>query len=217
MKTLRLILALLSCFAAGAQQKDAIAFENVDDLRYYERFMIEAGARLPLDKLADKVGISPEVGFWFRSRLRNDDMLDVGFTLWAPTDMQPFSYNDRGDRYTVSPTGVSGMGGFRMNKVYPLGRGRYTTSVEWVSSFGYAFFMFRDRYSEPAQHSGTAAEEATPLKALSTFHIGQGFRFNIDNIGLQVQYNYTPYGQFSSHVPKDFGSHSFTIAVVYRQ
>jgi len=54
------------------------------------------------------------------------------------------------------------------------------------------------------------------VKGLSTFHIGQGIRFGYSHWGFHVNYNYTPYGIFSKYVPKDLGSHSLSIAIVYR-
>lgn len=210
MKTLKFF-TLLCCVAVQAQEKGNIEFENIDDLRYYERVMIEAGMRVPLDKLGDKTGPSPEVGLWFRSRLRNGDMLDIGGTIYVPSSPQYFDYKDKGELYQVKPTGVSGMAGIRLNKVYELQGSKYKKNAEWVSSFGYAWFCYRDNYMP-----GTP-QENTSLKALSTFHVGQGVRLNIDNIGFQLHYNYSPYGQFSSHVPSDFGAGSLSFGIIYRQ
>ena len=217
MKTITLI-ALVCCMVAGAQQNNDLEVTDVESLRYYERVMIEAGMRIPMDKLGDKMGASPEAGFWFRSRMRNGDMFDIGFSAYVPAATTPFDYEDRGESYKVSPAGASGMAGFRMCKVYDLEGTRYRKSVEWISSFGYAWFMYRDRYAiDEGPRPGGNPEEVSTLKSFSTFHIGQGLRFNVDNVGFQVNYSYTPYGQFSSHVPKDFGSHALTVGVVYRQ
>lgn len=217
MKRMTLI-ALVCCMAAGAQQNKDLEVTDVEGLRHYERMMIEAGMRIPMDKLGDKTGVSPEVGLWFRSRLRNGDMIDVGLSAYVPTATTAFDYEDRGEVYKVSPAGASGMAGFRMNKVYEVGGAKYDKSIEWISSFGYAWFMYRDRYAvDGSPRPGGNTEEVSTLKSFSTFHIGQGLRFNIDNVGFQINYSYTPYGQFSSHVPKDFGSHALTVGVVYRQ
>jgi hypothetical protein len=210
MKTLQLF-ALLCCFAVQAQEERNIEFKKVNDIRYYERIMIEAGMRVPLDKLGDKIGPSPEVGLWFRSRLRNDDMFDIGGTIYVPSSPQYFDYEYRREQYQVKPTGVSGMAGVRLNKVYELKGKRFKKNAEWVSSFGYAWFCYRDNYAPDTPH------ENTSLKALSTFHVGQGVRLNIDNIGFQLHYNYSPYGQFSSHVPSDFGASSLSFGLTYRQ
>lgn len=216
MKVLR-VLALFCCFAAGAQEGSKIVFRDIDSVRFYERIMIEAGARVPMGSLADKVGVSPEFGLWFRSRMRNYDMVDIGFSVHIPAETKGFDYNDRGHDYKVDPAGVSGMAGIRINKVYTLGGVRYRKSAEWISSFGYAFFMYRDKYPDPSIPDEFGNQDVNFAKALSTFHLGQGARLNIDNMGFQINYSYTPYGQFSNHVGKDFGAHSLTFGVVYRQ
>ena len=210
MKTLQLF-ALLCCFAVQAQEENTIELKKVNDLRYYERVLIEAGMRVPLDKLGDKIGPSPEVGLWFRSRLRNYDMLDIGGSIYVPSSPQYFDYSSRGYIYEVKPTGVSGMAGVRLNKVYELKSIKHKKNIEWISSFGYAWFCYRDN------NASDTAQENTSLKALSTFHIGQGVRLNIDNIGFQLHYNYSPYGQFSSHVPSGFGASSLSFSLTYRQ
>ena len=209
MKTMTII-ALLCSMAVGAQQNNDLEVADVDGLRYYERFLMEAGMRMPMDKLGDIMGVSPEAGFWYRSRLRNGDMLDTGFSAYVPTATTEFDYEERGNNYTVSPGGAAGMAGFRLCKMYELGGSRYTKSVEWISSFGYAWFMYKDR-------DASRPENDMSLKALSTFHLGQGLRFNIDNVGLQVNYSYTPYGQFSGNVSNEFGAHAMTVGIVYRQ
>lgn len=210
MKTIK-IMAFLCCFAAQAQDDSKVEIKNVNDLRHYERVAIEAGLRIPFGGLKDKIGASPEVGLWFRSRLRNNDMLDIGGTVCIPSGIKEFDYESHGENYKVSPAGVTGMAGVRFTKIYELNSGRYKKSAEWISSFGYAYFMYRDAYAMDTP------KENNSLKALSTFHIGQGLRLNIDNVGFQVSYNYTPYGQFSSHVPQSFGAHSLSLGIVYRQ
>ncbi len=211
MKTIKFLALLCYCVTQAQQDDSKIELKNVNELRFYERFVIEAGMRVPFGELADKMGTSPEAGLWFRSRLRNDDMLDVGGTVCIPSGINEFDYKSHGQTYKVSPAGVSGMAGVRFCKVYNLKSVKYEKSVEWISGFGYAYFMYRDRYAV------NTPSENNSHKALSTFYIGQGLRLNIDNVGFQINYNYTPYGQFSSHVPSDFGAHSLSLGVVYRQ
>lgn len=118
MRTVQLFM-LLCCVAGSAQQTEKIVFADIDSIRFYERFMIEAGMRMPLGSLADKVGASPEFGFWFRSRMRNSDMFDLGFSVYVPTQVKDFKYTDRGNTYNVKASGASGMAGFGSTKCIP--------------------------------------------------------------------------------------------------
>ena len=185
------------CLIANAQQP-------VTDTTFYERFIVEAGVRFPLDKLADKIGPSPEFGLWFRSRMPDNDMIDVGFTLYTPTNRREFNYINDKAVYAVKPCAVSGMAGVRFKKL-----------IEWSTTAGYAFFMYTDKSFKTVRD--TRSSSPATSKAFSTFHIGQGLKLNVNNVGLQVHYNYTPYGLLSDHVGNNFGSHSLTFGIFYRQ
>ncbi|WP_294824768.1 hypothetical protein [uncultured Flavobacterium sp.] len=200
--TLMLMLGGLNCFAQGQ-----------------ERFIGEAGIRVPLGNMADKVGPSPEFGLWFRTRMdESNDMLDVGISIHIPGKTHEFDYTTPDSLYRTKANGVSGMIGFRPTKVYTVG---FDLSLEWVSTFGYAFMMYDDkeaRYKHKAfPEEFEDSDNTSFIKAFSTFHIGQGIRLNYANVGMEVNYSYTPYGLFTNYVPRNFGSHSFSFGIVYRQ
>lgn len=177
----------------------------------------EAGIRIPFGTLADKTGLSPEFGIWSRSGVTDcRGMFDIGMSFYIPTNRQEFDYAANDSIYRVKAKGVSGMAGIRMAKDYVIGD---KLEVQWLSAFGYAFFMYDDKpgrqgHSNHRHDEGNASNAG--LKGLSTFHIGQGIRFGYSHFGFHINYNYTPYGMFSNYVPKDFGSHSLSIAIVYR-
>lgn len=209
MKTYFALIAFAVCLIANAQQ-------TVTDTTFYERVIIEAGVRIPLGTLADKIGPSPEFGLWYRTRMANNDLIDAGFLLYMPTNRREFDYKDGSGVYKVKPAGVSGMVGVRINKLYMLGGVHYKKSVEWSTTGGYAFFMYNDKQFESGNgRTGTIAR--TYAKALSTFQVGQGVKYTINNMGFRLHYNYTPYGLFSDHVPRNFGSHSVSIGLFYKQ
>jgi len=209
MKRYCIVIAVIFCQMASAQ-------EPTKDSVNYERFIAEAGIRIPLAKMADKIGPSPEFGFWFRSRIPNNDWVDVGFSLCTPTNRREFIYMGDKATYTVKPAAVSGMVGVRFNKIYALGGNRFKKTLEWSTTAGYAFFMYSDKEFNIGRN-GQDAYTNTVAKALSTFQLGQGVMFSLNNLGLQLHYNYTPYGLFSNHVSNDFGSHSLTVGVFYKQ
>lgn len=209
MKAYVILIAIVFSRMANAQQ-------TIIDTTFYERVIIEAGIRIPVGKLSGKIGMSPEFGLWYRTRMTNNDLIDTGFSLYMPTNRREFDFRDEAEVYKVKPAGVCGMIGVRINKRYYLGGSKYRKSLEWCTTGGYAFFMYRDK--EFVTGNGrTENSVRSYAKALSTFQIGQGLRYNINNMGIQLHYNYTPYGLFSNHVPNDFGSHSFTLGLFYRQ
>jgi len=202
MITITLLLATLNCFAQG-----------------YEHFIGEAGVRVPLGNLADKIGTSPEFGLWYRCRMDESvDMVDIGVSISIPGNTREFDYTTPDSLYRTKAKGVCGMIGIRPTKVYTVG---FDLSLEWVSTFGYAFMMYDDkeaRYKHRAFPIEFEDSDNTSfIKSFSTFHIGQGVRLNYANVGVQVHYSYTPYGLLTDYVPKNFGSHSLSFGVVYRQ
>ena len=194
------------------------------DTTFYKRYNVELGVRVPLGNLAAKMGTSPELGFWYRTRIEHNDMLDFGITLYLPQKRERFDYVAPDSLYRVKAEGVSGMVGMRFCKVLKL-PGRYDKSLEWVTSYGWAFFTYHDtpaelhdeRNPDPEPRAEGEIVMNTHTKSFSTFHVGQGLRFNFHNFGLLAQYSYSPYGIFSDHVPKDFGSHSLSLSLIYQQ
>lgn len=208
MRKLVLLMCVLAVNVLNAQDV------FVKDTTSYEHFFGEAGVRIPLGAMADKYGVSPEFGFWYRTKLDND-MLDIGFSLFTPQGRKPFAYGMDGRDYILDLKAVSGMVGVRVNKVYNVLPKSYKT-VEWISSLGYAFLNYGAPYKENVRESEDMYKERH-TKAFSTFHLGQGVRYCYKNTGIQLQYNYTPYGMFSNYVPDNFGSHSLSFGVLYRQ
>ena len=204
-----IIIALLLAGTAGAQ-------EVVIDSTKYERLVAEANARIPIGSLAGKMGVSPEAGLWYRTKVSHNDMMDWGGTVFVPLGRKDFEYKTQEGVWQTKAVGVSGMVGCRMNKLYSVAN----TTLEWSTSFGYAFFTFHDEASEYAHKNFPERYEDNNsgyIAALSTFHLGQGLRLQVKNYGLQLHYNYTPYGLFSKHVVDNFGSHSLSVGVWYRQ
>jgi len=209
MKIYFALTAFAFCLTVNAQQ-------TVTDITFYERVIIEAGVKVPVGNLADIIGPSPELGLWYRTRMPNNDMIDAGFSLYMPTNSREFDYKDGTEVYKVKPAGVSGMVGVRIDKLYILRGVHCKKSLEWSTTGGYAFFMYNDKQFESGNgRTGNTAH--THAKALSTFQVGQGLKYTINNMGIQLHYNYTPYGLFSDHVPGNFGSHSFTLGLFYKQ
>lgn len=209
-----IVFVILNGLTGSAQVKDSVP---------YQRFNIEAGIRIPMGKLKEKIGTSPEFGFWYRTRIEHNDMLDIGFTIYVPQDKRRFDYVAPDSIYRLKAEGISGTVGFRFGKIYSLG-GKHDNKIEWLSTFGWAFFTYHDtpaelqheRNPEPTPRQNNEIRISTYTKSFNTFNIGQGLRYSIGDFGLQAAYNYSPYGIFSDHVPKDFGSHSLSFGILYK-
>ena len=157
MKTVQLIMMLLLCLVVQAQQPEptqepeqGINRETETEFEKYlktkQGFIIEVGTMIPMGSLAEKISTSPELGFWSRSYINKNNMLDIGFTASMLSGTKAFDYRDEGGNYMAMPLGAAGMAGFRLVKVYELSNGKHKSDIEWISSFGCGFFMYEDRY-----------------------------------------------------------------------
>ncbi|WP_310555007.1 hypothetical protein [Flavobacterium sp.] len=201
------------------------------DSTKYERFKIEYGMLIPLGNLKEKFETSHEIGFWYRTRIAHNDLLDIGFNLNLPSSPKRFNYYGKDSIFRVKTKGLNGMFGFRMNKLYKLNQ---NIALEWRSSIGYHFFIFDDlenrlydKKNPPSQaeidkqieedrKNNVIRTKNTYSKALSSLYLGQGFTLNYKQIGLQCNYNFTPYNWFSKKIDGHFGNSSLSISTFYK-
>lgn len=204
MKKIVLLMSCLVFSVAQAQTKsDSIA-------EYYERVYVEAGFVKPLGNLANKFEMSPAFGFWFRTRMFREDYVDFGFAFFIPKNPVPadFKYRDSVVKYKSDHFAINI--GTRFAKVIPLSQNPAAFNAEWNSGIGLALNF----YSAPDALEFRKGEYTNEV--LTTFYLSQGIKVNYKNIGLQVQYQWSPYGLFNERI-KNFGSQSLLFGIVYRQ
>ena len=213
MKKFFLLLIFIS--KVGAQEYD------IDTTRY-KRCKIEYGMLIPLGNLKTKFETSHELGFWFRTRIAHNDMMDFGFRLNLPSNPKEFNYQGNDSIFKLKTKGLNGVVGIRMNKIVHLNK---DISLEWSTSIGYCFFIFDDLEGRlydkrnppsPEQIENDKKNKAlfssdNYSKALSSLYLGQGFTLNYKLVGLHCNYNFTPYSWFLNRIDKDFGASSLSI------
>ncbi len=204
------------------------------DSTKYERFKIEYGMLIPIGNLKEKFETSHEVGFWYRTRIAHNDLMDFGIKLNLLSNPKKFNYNGNDSIFQVKPKGLNGMIGLKMNKLHDLKFLNSKITLEWSSSIGYSFFVFDDvegrlydKNNPPTQAEIEAQNEEdrknntyriknTYTKALSSLYLGQGITINYKYFGLQCQYNFTPYSWFSKRIDSDFGNSSISLGAFYK-
>ncbi len=199
--------------AAQETEADTLAIKS----KKYERFYIETGIHIPIDNLAKVIKPSPQIGVWYRSKFQENNFVEIGFNVFIPLKNESFVFKVPDTLIKTNTEGVSGMVGFRFNKLYhPFHKKE--VSIEWNTSFGYAFFMYDANYHRYLNELESETKTNKPYsRAFSTFHIGTGFKFNYKNIGCQVHYQWTPYALFSDYIDKNFGAQALQIGIFYRQ
>ena len=208
------IFSILLSVASAQYNSAQNTLDQNDD---YERVYVEAGVFYPVGNLKNRVLPAPNFGFWIKSRVKEDQFFDIGFNFSIQKNTADFKFQKNDSIFKNTSRGVSGMVGFRYNKIFEISNNSRDITVEWFPSFGYAFFMYKSSFVNFANAPNIVVNEYSSRKALSTFHLGQGLKLNIDNVALQVQYQYTPYHLFYDYIENDFGSQSLIFGIVYKQ
>jgi hypothetical protein len=175
----------------------------------YERVYIELGMIQPLGQFKKQMDNSLHYGLWFRTELKHQNFMDIGFNFWIPKNAQPIEIKHNGtiNSYESSDFNLS-MGG-RLAKVFKLSQ---NISTEWISGFGITIFQ----YKVPNTIHFTEDEE-NHKNILLPLYLEQGLKLNYKNIGLQVHYHYMPIELVNTYVKTDFGTSYLTFGILYRQ
>jgi hypothetical protein len=210
------------------------AQESKSDSTKYERYKFETGILIPLGNLKEKLEVSQQIGFWYRTRIEHNDMLDFGINLYVPTKSNPFNYKGKDSTYSVKPRGLLGNVGVRANKLYTFKIKNETTTLEWSSSIGYHFLFFDDvenrildkknpkseiellKQNEEDRENNVVRLPNPYLKGLSSLYLGQGIAVNYNHFGMYCHYNFTPYNWFSKRIDAGFGNSSLSIGGFYK-
>lgn len=179
-----------------------------------ENVYIEFGGFSPIGQLREYQKPSVNFGFWAVAKRFGNEQLEVGFNLTLAKPGKAFTSQKFDSIFSNRAKAVSGMIGFRYARRYPIGKGGSWTA-EVFPSLGYGFFGYESQLKS-AQSDGQIPDGERKFKAQSTVHVGQGFRINYKNVGLQAQYQFTPYDWFSRN-DETIGAHSLTFGIVYRQ
>jgi hypothetical protein len=200
-----LIIILCATLQYGiAQTKDSVSEDD------YERVYVEAGFVQPLGELSNKFELSPSFGFWFRTKMVEDDFIDFGFNFFIPKNpISPdFKYRNELVKYKSEYFAINI--GTRFAKVVPLAPKSNNFNVEWNSGIGLALNF----YNAPDELEFEGQEHTEEV--LTTFYLSQGIKVNYKNVGLQCHYQWSPYGLFNDRID-NFGSQSVMFGIVYRQ
>ncbi len=216
MKKIIHILILLFCLPMVAQQ-----FE-IDSTKI-ERIRVEGGLFVPLGNLCNKMGVSKEIGVYYRLKMPHNDMADLGFKFYFPENNQDFTYYGRDSTYLTQSKSFGIMALMKINKEYSFHVFTKEVTFEYTSGFGINFFLFDNKEMKNTgtetytdENGNLVYKINTDLKALMSPLVSQGFGFSRKKIGLHFQYNFTPYNWFSKRIEKSFGNSSFSLGINYR-
>lgn len=203
-----------------AQEQEAKEKQQEQDKLEYERVYVEVGLVKPLGNMSTKFELSPSYGFWFRSKIKNDDYIDVGFNILIPKQASNINLTYKDSIFSLGSNRFGGNLGFRFAKIFPFSQVSPRNNIEWNTGFGVAALFYdanHKRYDDILNDKYKEDTNETYSFGLATIFLSQGIKLNFKNVGVQFNYQFTPYGLFENRIEPHFGSQSIFFGIYYRQ
>lgn len=211
---------LIHKFEAFKEEQEVLQAQQKKEILEYERVYVEVGLVKPIGNLSTKFEASPCFGFWFRSKIKNDDYIDVGFNVMIPQQASNIDFTYKDSVFSLKSHRFGGNLGFRFAKVFPFSNVSPRNNIEWNTGFGVAALFYdanHKRYEDIRSGKYKSNNNETYTYGLATLFLSQGIKINIKNVGLQFNYQFTPYGLFEKRMEPNFGSQSIMFGIYYRQ
>jgi hypothetical protein len=202
----------------------AMQFSFAQDTIYktsfdYEKVYLEVGVMQPLGNLKKQFSVSPTVGFWFRSEIKKNDYVDFGVSVIIPQHAENINYRYKDSTFSLASNNFGGTIGARFAKVFPLSVKQPKNNLEWNTGLG-IMALFYDANHKRIEDiiSGDYEDENHSYSfGLTSLMISQGVKINFKNVGLQCQYQFTPFHFLDKKLDKNFGNQSLMLGIYYRQ
>lgn len=197
MKTL--ILLLFYTIALNAQENEIYKPNS-------EIVNAEASIMIPIGNLSNKFDFAHSYGFWFKIGEQNGFAANVGFNALFLKNARPIDYKFKDSIYTINFNKFGFDLGIRASKTIPISKNQ-KNYLELGLTIGFDYLD----YDFPSEEKN----EEEPFKNL-TILLAPEIRYMFTNIGVKIQYRYTPYNIIENLEPK-FGSSSISFGIVYKQ
>ena len=194
-------------------------WNDTEDVEY-ERVYVEVGVVKPIGNLSNKFEVSPCYGFWFRSRIKNNDYIDIGLNAMIPQHASNINMTHNDSVFSLRSHRFGGNFGFRFAKIFPLSNVSPRNNIEWNSGFGVSALFYdanHKRHGDIMNGEYKKDNDETYNFGLTTIFLSQGIKINFRNVGFQFNYQFTPYGLFEERIEPNFGSQSVMFGIYYRQ
>ncbi len=172
----------------------------------------EVSIILPIGNLSNKFDYSHCYGFWFKIGEDNGIAANIGFNLLFLKDARPINYTFKDSVYTIDSNKFGFDVGVRAIKRLPISNNqkRY---LELGLTLGFDYLV----YDFPREDTDKKEEDepADPFRN-TTILVSPEMRFMFKNVGVKLQYKYTPYGIIKDFEAQ-FGSSSIAFGIVYKQ
>jgi hypothetical protein len=201
----KLMLVLFITFGMHAQD-NAIYKPNSEIVN------AEASVVVPMGNLSNKFNYAQSYGFWFKLGEDHSVAANLGFNLIFLKEARPIHYTFKDSIYTINSKKFGIDIGARALKIIPISKSK-KHYLELGFTLGINYLLYDYPRDETEKEKEKEAED--PLKN-TTFLLSPEIRYIHKNVGLKLQYKYTPYGIIKDF-ESQFGSSSIAFGIVYKQ
>jgi hypothetical protein len=174
-----------------------------------ETVAAEASIVIPFEKLANKFHYAHAYGFWFTVGSDHNWTAKIGFNLLLLQNPRPINFIFKDSVYTIESNKFGLDFGIKAAQKYAISKTSKTCYLEFDTTLGihYLDYEFPSNKKKKDQKGGFEN---------TTFIVAPQIAFIYKNVGLKVQYRFTPLNVIEKIEP-NFGSSSVAIGIVYKQ
>jgi hypothetical protein len=208
-KIVFILLASISISNLYAQKQTET--ENRFEDEYYPRGRsnVEIGLFIPQGNLRNNLNVSTNISYYFGVQINEKYALDLGTSFFIPNKPKTLNYYLKDSVIEGKPE-VSGTLGLWLSRVQKIHK-KYT----WENRFGTGVGFLQTDI--PTGKSKECNDDSRGSETIF-LNLGTSIKRKINSrkdIGISVNYFYTPYNLFVKHLDKGFGNQYATIGLSY--
>lgn len=186
-------------------------FETHKKLNRYDKEIVNAefGVIFPMGNLKNKFEYAQSYGFWFNSVREKDFMVELGISIFFPKEARPIQYQFQDSIHTIESRKYGLDFGLRLDKIIQFSDDKKLI-LDTTIGINYLDYKFPKDESKDAKKDNGAGFKNT------TFLIAPEIKYIYQNVGLKLQYRFTPYNVIEG-MESNFGSSSILIGIIYKQ
>jgi hypothetical protein len=194
-----------------------LVMKGQDNIPYKPNLEIvnaEASIIIPIGNLANKFDYAHSYGFWFKIAEENSIAVNAGFTAIVLKNPRPIDYKFNDSIYSIDSNKFGFDIGIRGVKIIPISNNQESyLEIGTTIGFSYLDYAFPSKKKEDEENE--CNKEENPLKN-TTLILAPEIKYMYKNVGIKLQYRYTPYG-INDEFESKFGSSSISFGIVYKQ
>jgi hypothetical protein len=210
--TKEIVFILLACISISHLYAQKMTeTENLFDNGFYPsgRSNVEVGLFIPQGNLKNNLKVSTNISYYIGVQFNEKYALDLGTSVFIPNKPKTLNYFLKDSAIEGKPM-LSGTLGLWLSRIEKLHK-KYT----WENRFGTGIGFLQTDIP-----TGNPKECNDDVRGSETIflNLGTSLKRKINSrkdVGVSINYYYTPYNLFEKHLVKGFGNQYATVGISY--